>query len=65
VPLTLVAGIGHWTLGSIDWHLLGSLLAGSLPGIVLGSYVSVRVPETVLRATLATMLLLVAGRLVL
>jgi len=65
VPLTLAAGIGHWTLGSIDWHLLGSLLAGSLPGIVLGSYVSVRVPETVLRATLATMLLLVAGRLVL
>ena len=65
VPLTLLAGIGHWTLGSIDWHLLGSLLAGSLPGIVLGSYVSVRVPETVLRATLATMLLLVAGRLVL
>ena len=65
VPLTLIAGIGHWTLGSIDWHLLGSLLAGSLPGIVLGSYVSVRVPETVLRATLATMLLLVAGRLVL
>ena len=65
VPLTLLAGIGHWTLGSIDWHLLGSLLAGSLPGIVLGSYVSVRVPETVLRATLAAMLLLVAGRLVL
>jgi uncharacterized protein len=65
VPLTLLAGIGHWTLGSIDWHLLGSLLAGSLPGIVLGSYVSVRIPETVLRATLVTMLLLVAGRLVL
>jgi uncharacterized membrane protein YfcA len=38
VPLTLVAGLGHWALGSIDWHLLGALLAGSLPGILLGSY---------------------------
>jgi len=65
VPLTLVAGIGHWMLGSIDWHLLGSLLAGSLPGIVIGSYVSVRVPDAVLRFTLATTLLLVAGKLVL
>jgi len=65
VPLTLAAGIGHWMLGSIDWHLLGSLLAGSLPGIVIGSYVSVRVPDAVLRFTLATTLLLVAGKLVL
>ena len=65
VPLTLVAGIGHWMLGSIDWHLLGALLTGSLPGIVIGSYVSVRVPDAVLRFTLATTLLLVAGRLVL
>jgi uncharacterized protein len=65
VPLALVAGIGHWALGSIDWHLLGALLAGSLPGIVFGSYLSVRVPETALRVTLATTLLLVAGRLVL
>jgi len=39
VPLTLVAGVGHWALGSIAWLLLGSLLVGSLPGIVFGSYV--------------------------
>jgi hypothetical protein len=51
--------------GSIDWHVLGSPLAGSFPGIVIGSYVSVRVPETVLRFTLATTLLLIAGRLAL
>jgi len=65
VPLTLVAGLGHWVLGSIDWHLLGSLLAGSVPGIVIGSHVSVRLPDAVLRFTLATTLLLIAGKLAL
>ncbi len=64
VPLTLVAGIGHWMIGSIDAHLLGSLLVGSLPGIVLGSTLSARVPDVVLRLSLAATLLLVGGRLV-
>jgi uncharacterized membrane protein YfcA len=63
VPLTLVAGIGHWMLGSIDWHLLGALLGGSVPGIVIGSYFSVRVPDAVVRFALAATLLLVAGSL--
>jgi uncharacterized membrane protein YfcA len=63
VPLTLVAGIGHWALGSVDWALMGVLLIGSLPGIIIGSYLAVRVPETVLRLVLATVLVLVAGKL--
>ena len=63
VPLTLVAGVGHWALGSIDWPLLGSLLVGSLPGIVLGSYMSYRLPDLVLRLTLAAVLFIVAIRL--
>jgi len=63
VPLTLVAGIGHWALGSVDWALMGVLLIGSLPGIVIGSYCAVRVPETVLRLVLAIVLILVAGKL--
>lgn len=63
VPLTLVAGIGHWALGSVDWALMGVLLIGSLPGIVIGSYLAVRVPETVLRLVLASVLILVAGKL--
>jgi uncharacterized protein len=63
VPLTLVAGIGHWALGSVDWALMGVLLIGSLPGIVIGSYCAVRVPETVLRLLLATVLIVVAGKL--
>jgi hypothetical protein len=63
VPLTLVAGAGHWALGSVDWHLMGVLLLGSLPGIVIGSYSAVRVPETVLRVALAAVLLVVAGKI--
>jgi len=63
VPLTLVAGLGHWMLGSIDWHILGSLLVGSLPGIVLGSYMATRVPETALRVLLAATLMLVGSKL--
>ena len=64
VPLTLVAGIGHWAIGSVDWTLLGSLLLGSLPGIWLGSHASAKVPEKVLRPILATMLVLVGGKLI-
>lgn len=64
VPLTLVAGAGHWWLGSVDWALLTSLLSGSVPGIVLGSWIAVKVPETVLRPILAVTLCLVGGRLV-
>jgi uncharacterized membrane protein YfcA len=63
VPLTLVAGAGHWALGAVDWHLMGVLLLGSLPGIVIGSYCAVRVPQTVLRVALAAILLVVAGKI--
>jgi uncharacterized membrane protein YfcA len=63
VPLTLVAGIGHWATGTIDWHLMGVLLLGSLPGILLGSYCAHRVPEAALRLVLATTLIVVAGNL--
>jgi uncharacterized membrane protein YfcA len=64
VPLTLLAGLGHWYIGSIDTHLLGSLLVGSIPGIVVGSYASTLVPDTALRLTLAATLILVGSRLV-
>jgi len=63
VPLTLVAGAGHWALGAIDWHLMGVLLLGSLPGIAIGSYSAVRVPEPVLRVALAAVLIVVAGKM--
>ena len=63
VPLTFVAGMGHWMMGTVDWHIVSLLLAGSLPGIVLGSYLAVRVPETVLRAILAGTLTVLSIRL--
>lgn len=63
MPLTLLAGIGHWMLGSVDWHIFGSLLTGSLPGIALGSYMASRVPETALRVVLAVTLAIVGGKL--
>ncbi len=65
VPLTLVAGLGHAQLGTVDWGLLGSLLIGSLPGIWLGSTLSARVPERVLRSGLASLLAVIGGKLVL
>ena len=64
VPLTLVAGLAHWWLGSVNWSLLGSLLLGSLPGIYLGSHLASRVSERILRPTLAGMLVLVGGKLI-
>jgi uncharacterized membrane protein YfcA len=64
VPLTLIAGTGHWMMGSVDWHIMGSLLVGSLPGIFVGSYFAVRVPERALRLVLATTLFVVASRIV-
>ena len=64
VPLTLIAGLGHWFLGLTDVGLLGSLLVGSIPGIIIGSYAAPRMPDTALRYLLAATLLLVGGRLV-
>ncbi len=63
VPLTLVAGLGHAVLGTVNYGLLGSLLLGSLPGIYLGSHLGVKIPERVLRPILAAMLILIGGKL--
>ena len=65
VPLTLIAGTGHWLLGSVNWDLLLSLLVGSLPGIVLGSMLASRAPEVLLRNALAATLVIVGVKLVL
>jgi len=64
VPLTLVAGLGHASMGNMDWQLLGYLLCGSLPGIYLGSHLSGRISDNVLRPCLAVMLFSIGYKLV-
>jgi len=64
VPLTAIAAVGHWWLGSINWSLLLTLLVGSLPGITIGAYAARAVPERLLRGLLAFTLVAVAAKLV-
>ncbi len=56
VPLTLVAGLGHASIGSVDWVLLAKLLAGSLPGIWLGSRLVSSTPDRWIRSLLSVLL---------
>ncbi|WP_353228571.1 sulfite exporter TauE/SafE family protein [Novosphingobium sp.] len=57
VPLTMVAGFGHWFIGDVNGLLLVNLLVGSIPGVVAGSLLSSRSPDRVLRPVLAMVLL--------
>lgn len=64
VPLTFVSGMGHWLIGSVDVPMLGSLLVGSLPGIIIASNLAPRWPEWILRYLLAVVLVAVGVKLV-
>jgi uncharacterized membrane protein YfcA len=64
VPLTLVAGLGHASMGNLDFSLLSQLLMGSLPGIVIGSMLSGKVPDLFLRNAIAIMLFFVGYKLI-
>lgn len=52
VLLTLVAGLGHLSSGNVDLHLLGWLLVGSIPAIIIGTLISSRLPERMIRKIL-------------
>ena len=65
VPLTLIAGLGHLAMGSVDLGLLLSLLIGSIPGIIIGSLIASRMPDRVLTPILAATLTVVGAKLVL
>jgi uncharacterized protein len=65
VPLTLVAGLGHVWLGTVDFGLAANLLAGSVPGIVAGTILAGRFSDAVVRRALALVLLLAGTRLAL
>ena len=61
--LLYVAGAGHLVAGNVDFGVVGWLLVGSIPGVILGSQWSIRLPEAVLRVALATMLMLAGVKL--
>jgi uncharacterized membrane protein YfcA len=63
VPLTLLAGIGHWFMGSVNLMLMGALLVGSIPGVIAGSLIGSRASDKLLTPVLAAVLLVVGGRL--
>jgi len=54
--LLYVAGVGHVIAGNVDMHIVGWLLLGSIPGILIGSRLSLSIPDTLLRFALATVL---------
>lgn len=58
VGLTLVAGLSHMSAGNVDFHLLGWLLVGSIPAIIVGTLLSSRMPEHLIRRILGITLLL-------
>lgn len=63
IPLTLVAGLGHLAMGNVDLRLLAFLLLGSIPGVLLGSVLSNRAPQQLLRGAISVILVLVGSRL--
>lgn len=65
IPLTAIAGLGHLSMGNVNFTLLGSLLLGSVPGIWIGSHFSAKIPEKILRPILASVLLLIGLKFVL
>lgn len=65
VPLTIVAGIGHASLGNVNWALLAALLVGSLPGIWVGAKLTKHLPETIVRFALCVCLVLAAQKVLL
>ena len=62
--LLYVAGFGHFIAGNVDFHAVGWLLIGSIPGVLIGSHYSVRVPEAWLRLALADVLAISGLKLV-
>jgi hypothetical protein len=56
--LLWIAGIGHAFIGDVDWHAVGFLLIGSIPGILISSRWTVRVPEMTIRLGLGGILVI-------
>ena len=62
--LLWVAGLGHWVAGNVDLSAVGWLLLGSVPGVLIGSQFTLRLPDRMLRLSLAAVLVLAGVELV-
>src|SRR5690348_5861785 len=56
--LLWVAGIGHMVGGNVDYHATAWLLTGSIPGVLISSRFTVKLPDVILRVSLGTILML-------
>ena len=65
IPLAMLAGMGYLLLGLVNWPLLGWMLVGSLPGVLLGVYLSSRLPQWAIRLALAGVLCMVGIKMLL
>jgi uncharacterized membrane protein YfcA len=54
--LLWAAGTAHWISGNVDFGLMGTILIGSLPGVLIGTYLVDRVPTGALRPALGCVL---------
>ncbi len=63
IPLAMIAGLGHLTLGNVNFGLLLNLLIGSIPGVLIGSLISTRAPLTFIRYAIALVLGAVAVKM--
>jgi uncharacterized membrane protein YfcA len=60
IPLALLAGLGHLSLGNVDGDLLANLLLGSIPGVLLGAFLSARAPGHLVRLAVSFVMAAVA-----
>jgi len=63
LPVTLIAGLGHAFLGHVNFNVLAALLLGSIPGILIASRITLRLPAGITRILIALMLGTVGERL--
>ncbi len=64
IPLTLIAGLGHLSLGNVNLPVMVNLLVGSVPGVIVGSLISSRAPAKFVQYTIAGVLLVVSFKMI-
>jgi uncharacterized protein len=62
--LLWVAGFGHLVAGNVDLRTMGWLLTGSIPGVLISSHFTLKVPDRALRLGLASVLMLSGIKLI-